>query len=439
MNESKLRVDPAAGPLTGTIRPPGDKSISHRAAIFGGLASGDTRIEGFLVADDTLATLEAVAALGAQVSRQGDRVGIRGGHLTAPAKALDLGNSGTGMRLIAGALAGHPDLFGTELELVGDPSLSRRPMGRIIEPLTAMGAQIDSRDGHAPLRIRPVGLHAWQHRLPMASAQVKSAIVLAGLQASGTTAIHEPGTSRDHTERLLPAFGVEIESGANGTRLTGPQHLAGCRVDVPGDLSSAAFMIAAAVLVGQSRIEISRVGVNPTRDGFLRVLERMSARPLCRVAATHPEAAGAEPVATLEVAAGSRLIGTAIPEPWVALAIDEFPIIMALAATADGVTTIAGAAELRVKESDRLAVMSRQLQRLGVRVEETADGAVIHGGTVSGGEVDAGGDHRIAMSLAILALVARDPVTIHGAEWIATSYPGFVDDLNRIGGSAQWV
>ncbi|MDT8408637.1 MAG: 3-phosphoshikimate 1-carboxyvinyltransferase [Wenzhouxiangellaceae bacterium] len=434
----KLRIEPASRPLRGTLRPPGDKSISHRAAIFGGLATGTTRIEGFLVAEDTLATLGAMAALGARVRRDAGQVEIQGGRLHAPDRALDMGNSGTGMRLLTGALAGHPDLFGTTLELIGDASLSRRPMRRIIEPLAAMGAQIDSSDGHAPLRVRPVLLKGRTHQLSIASAQVKSAILLAGLQAEGTTTITEPGPSRDHTERLVPAFGVDIDCGDQRVMLHGPQRLTACRVSVPGDPSSAAFMIAAAALVPGSSIEIMQVGVNPTRNGFFRVLEKMSSPSILRLQAQTANA-GAEPVASICVTGPSGLKGVEIPEQWVPLAIDEFPLIMAMAATAGGVTTITGAAELRVKESDRLAVMSRQLQRLGVRVDETADGAVVYGGRVDGGEVDAEGDHRIAMSLAVLGLAANGPVVINGAQWIQTSYPGFVDDLNLLGAEARWI
>jgi len=433
----KLRIEPVAAPLAGECAPPGDKSISHRAAIFGGLASGTTRISGFLEAEDTLATLAAMQALGAQVERDGDRIAISGGTLNVPANALDFGNSGTGIRLMTGALCGHPDLIGQRITLVGDESLSKRPMRRIIEPLTQMGAHIASTDGRAPLILHPSPLTGIRYAPKVASAQVKSALLLAGLQARGETRILEPGPSRDHTERLLPAFGVEIDRSGLESALRGPCSLAGTRLSVPGDLSSAAFLIAAAALVPGSRLRIGPVGVNPSRDGFLRVLEQMTGSPV--VATPDPEAAaGAEPVAWLEVQAPQRLVGCDIPESWVPLAIDEFPVIMALAACARGVTEIRGAAELRVKESDRLAVMSEQLRRLGVRVDERPDGASVHGGKISGGSVDASGDHRIAMSLAVVGLVAEAPLEIHGAEWIRTSYPGFVDDYNRIGGRAQW-
>lgn len=432
----KLVVEPATGPLRGRITPPGDKSISHRAAIFGALADGTTEVVGFLEAEDTLATLSAVQGLGAAVERDGATIRITGRRLRAPSSPLDFGNSGTGIRLMTGALAGHPDLFGSNLVLTGDESLSRRPMARVTEPLARMGARIQSRSGCAPLRIEPVALTGQRHELNVASAQVKSALVLAGLFASGRTQVVEPAASRDHTERLLPAFGVELERRGNEVSVAGGQRLHGCSLQVPGDPSSAAFLSAAAFLVPGSRVVLEPVGVNPTRDGFLRVLDRMRAGGVERELLE--ECAGDEPVARLTVLGGDRLDGVEVPAEWVPAAIDEFPLIMALAAAAEGCTRIRGAAELRVKESDRLAVMSAQLRALGVAVDETDDGADVHGGGVAGGQVDAGGDHRIAMSLAVLGLVSAAPIEIDGAEWIRTSYPGFVEDYNRIGGRAQW-
>ena len=432
----KLIVQPASVPLSGALRPPGDKSISHRAALLGGLARGTSRIEGFLAADDTLATLHAMAQLGAAVSRDGDRVEIEGRGLQPPERALDLGNSGTGIRLLSGALAGHPDLYGSRITLVGDESLSRRPMGRVIEPLEHMGARIDSQEGRCPLMVHPRPLVARQHRLKIASAQVKSAIVLAGLHAAGETVLFEPAPSRDHTERLLPAFGVQPVLAEGRVAITGPVTLHGAWVCVPGDLSSAAFLIAAALLVEGSTVEIGPVGTNPTRDGFLRTIEQMA--PGCLTRQSVAGDAGAEPIASLVVKGSGALIGLAFPTEWVPLAIDELPLLMALAATARGTTVIAGAAELRVKESDRLAVMCRQLARLGVRLEERPDGAEIRGGPIRGGVVDAEGDHRIAMSLAVLALIADAPVIIENAEWIRTSYPGFVDDLAALGAILEW-
>ncbi|MEE4639651.1 MAG: 3-phosphoshikimate 1-carboxyvinyltransferase [Wenzhouxiangella sp.] len=429
----RLVVHPCKQPLTGRLQPPGDKSISHRLAILGGLAQGPSVITGYLDSADTLATLAAMEKLGAQVERLDQEIRMTGGFAPPERATLDLGNSGTGVRLLAGALAGRSELFGSELTLIGDHSLSARPMGRIIEPLTSMGADLEAPGGHLPLRVRPRGLHAIRYRPRVASAQVKSAVLLAGLVADGETVLIEPGPSRDHTERLLPAFGVTIARQGEEIRLVGGQALRGGRFHVPGDLSSAAFLIAAALLVPDSDVTVDNVGLNPSRDGVLKILAAMQGRVHQDTDAT----VGEEPVGSLR-AQSSELVGIAVPPDWVPLAIDEFPIIMALAAAAKGTTVISGAEELRVKESDRLAVMCRQLARLGVDIEETPDGATIRGGTVTGGEVDSCGDHRIAMSLAVLGLVAREPVAIRNAEWIRTSYPGFVDDLAALGAELEW-
>ncbi len=429
----RLKIQPARTPLSGTYRPPGDKSVSHRAAIFGGLAEGETEIHGFLDSADTRATLEAMRVLGADVSQSGGVILMRGGQLRAPAGDLDLGNSGTGMRLLAGALAGRPDLSGASLRLVGDESLSTRPMGRIIEPLRAMGADIDSVDGHAPLTLRPRALRGIRYEQPMASAQVKSALLLAGLSAEGATEVVEPGISRDHTERMLPAFGAQLLWGDCQCRLDGPQKLQGTVCRVPGDLSSAAFVLAATLLVDGSTVELIEVGLNPTRDGVLRILEAMGAS----VERTMVSSGEGEPAGHLRVRPGN-LRGVDIESEWVPLAIDEFPVLMALAARAAGTTRIRGAEELRVKESDRLAVMCRELSKLGVQVREYPDGADIAGGPVRGGRVDSHGDHRIAMSLAVLGLVAEAPVEIENAQWIRTSYPGFVDDMRALGAEMEW-
>lgn len=429
----RLVVHPAAGALTGRYRPPGDKSVSHRAAILGGLAAGETEIHGFLESADTRATLSAVQQLGARVDEAGGVIRIQGGSLRAPANALDLGNSGTGMRLLAGALAGHPELQGSRIELFGDASLSRRPMGRIIDPLARMGARIQSQGGHAPLILEPVALGGQRHVLNIASAQVKSAILLAGLYAEGQTVVVEPGVSRDHTERMLPAFGVSLHDGEPGVAVRGGQTLSGTRLQVPGDLSSAAFALAAGLLVDGSRLELAGVGLNPTRSGFVDIVRGMGAR----VAIEDDRIEGGEPLGRLSVE-GGVLSGVDIAPEQVPLAIDEFPLIMAMAAAAEGVTRIRGAGELRVKESDRIAVMCRGLARLGVAVEELDDGAVVTGGAVRGGEVDSHGDHRVAMSFAVLALVAEAPVAIDNAEWIRTSYPGFLEDMRGLGAEMEW-
>lgn len=429
----RLTVRPAARALGGRYRPPGDKSVSHRAAILGGLAGGETEIHGFLDSADTRATLGAMQQLGARVEESDGVIRIHGGSLKPPAGPLDLGNSGTGIRLLAGALAGHPDLQGATVELVGDESLSRRPMARIIEPLARMGARIESRDGRAPLVIEPTQLTGRRHALNVASAQVKSAILLAGLFAEGETVVVEPGLSRDHTERMFPAFGVSLHDGEPGMAVRGGQALDGARIEVPGDLSSAAFALAGGLLVEDSVIELVGVGLNPTRSGFVDIVRNMGAK----LEIEGHRADGGEPVGRLTVE-GAGLSGVDIAPEQVPQAIDEFPLLMALAAAAEGTTRIRGASELRVKESDRIAVMCRELARLGVDVEELDDGAIVTGGPVLGGAVDSHGDHRVAMSLAVLALVAEAPVAIDNAEWIRTSYPGFVDDMRALGAEMVW-
>lgn len=306
-------------------------------------------------------------------------------------------------------------------------------MDRVIRPLESMGARIDSRNGYAPLKVHPRALTGRTIVLPVASAQVKSALLLAGLSADGETLVIEPARTRDHTERLLPAFGAVIEDAGPGLSVPGSQALTGARVRVPGDLSAAAFVLAAAVLVAGSEVVVEGVGLNPTRDGILRILRAMGAG----LEIESGSAREIEPSGTV-LARHARLGGFEIPAEWVPGAIDELPIVMALAAAADGETHIRGAGELRVKESDRLAVMCRELAKLGVRVEESPDGARIQGGQIRGGEVDARGDHRVAMSLAVLALVADEPVIIHDAEWIHTSYPGFTHDLIALGARMEW-
>ena len=430
----KLIVRPARMPLSGRCQPPGDKSISHRLAILCGLAEGASVITGYLESADTRATLKAMAMLGAAVEEGDAEIRIEGGLGANRVVTLDLGNSGTGVRLLAGALSGRPELFDGELTLTGDASLSARPMGRIIEPLQQMGADISATSGHLPIRLRPQSIKGIRYRPRIASAQVKSAVLLAGLAAAGETVLVEPGPSRDHTERLLPAFGVEIDVVGDQIHLRGGQALRGGRFHVPGDLSSAAFVLAAGLLVPGSDVVIDNVGINPSRDGILRILHAMGGD----LDWQSDRSVGAEPVGSVRVRS-TALTGIDIPPDWVPLAIDEFPVVMSLAAAGSGSTRISGAAELRVKESDRLAVMCRQLARLGVDVEEREDGATVHGGAVRGGEVDSCGDHRIAMSLAVLGLVADGPVTIRNAEWIGTSFPGFVDDLRALGADLEWV
>jgi 3-phosphoshikimate 1-carboxyvinyltransferase len=428
-----LRVDPPAPPLRGELRPPGDKSISHRALIFGCLADGETRVRGLLEGEDVLATLEACRQLGMRASRADDTwilEGVGRDGLQAPVGPLDMGNSGTAMRLLAGVLAAQP----FDSTLIGDESLSRRPMNRIVQPLSRMGARIETGpDGTPPLRIHGnPALEGIDYASPVASAQVKSCLLLAGLYARGRTAVREPYLSRDHTERMLPAFGVKL---AGDRAVTGGGRLRGTALEVPGDVSSAAFFLAAAALVPGSDLMLRNVGLNATRDGVVRVLQDMGAD----IAVSGRRESGGEAVGDIRIRHAGRLRGTDIAAEQVPALIDELPVIFALAAAGEGTLRLRGAAELRVKESDRLAVMARGLTVLGVEVEEYADGIDITGGEIGGGIVDGAGDHRCAMSFCVLGQVASGPVTVTGAHNIATSYPGFADDLARLGGRVRRV
>ncbi len=430
-----MTVQPAsfiAGPgggASGEIRVPGDKSISHRAVILGAIAEGVTEINGFLEGQDCLATLAAFQAMGVQVERPApDRliihgVGPRG--LKAPSAPLDLGNSGTGMRLLAGILCAQD----FDSVLIGDESLMRRPMDRIGAPLRRMGARVRTSHGMPPIEI--TGRRALQgvgHELDVPSAQVKSAILLAGLYATGRTLIVEPVPTRDHTERMLAAFGVPVSRDGANISIRGPAILQGCHIDVPGDFSSAAFFIVAGLIAGKAPLLIRDVGVNPTRTGLLEILRLMGAD----IRLLRPRDLGSEPVADLEIRPG-QLRGISVPKELVASAIDEFPVLFAAAAAAEGETVVTGAAELRVKESDRVAVMAEGLQRLGVRAEVLADGMRIRGGPVGGGIVESRGDHRIAMSFAVLAARASAPVVIREVRYVATSFPGFAATARRAG------
>jgi 3-phosphoshikimate 1-carboxyvinyltransferase len=417
--------------LCGTLRVPGDKSISHRSMMLGALADGTTRVTGFLEGEDTLATAAAMRAMGVRIdapsagARVVHGVGLRG--LAPPAGPLDLGNAGTGMRLMAGLMAGQR--FPTTL--VGDASLSRRPMRRVIEPLTAMGADIRARDGGlAPLEIRPVGpLRGVDWRSPVASAQVKSCVLLAGLYANGTTRVAEPHATRDHTERMLQAFGWPVRREGDWVGIDGGARLTATDVDVPADVSSAAFFIVAATVVPGSELVLEHVGLNPLRAGLVDVLRLMGAD----IAIEAPRVVGGEPVADL-VVRHAPLRGIEVPLERVPDMIDEFPILMVAAALADGTTVIRGAEELRVKESDRLAVMAKGLRALGADLVETPDGAVIRGRpALGGGTVDSAGDHRCAMSFAVAALRANGPLEIRDCANVATSFPGFVDLAKRAG------
>ncbi|WP_448580587.1 3-phosphoshikimate 1-carboxyvinyltransferase [Thermaurantiacus sp.] len=433
----------APGPLAGTAHVPGDKSISHRALMFPALAVGQSEVTGLLESEDVFATAAALRAMGVQLHRVGeghwtiDGVGV--GGLLQPRQALDMGNSGTSTRLLMGLVASHP----LQATFVGDASLSRRPMGRVIEPLSRMGAEILAAPGGLlPLTVRGMApALPLDYRLPVASAQVKSAILLAGLNAAGTTRVVEPLPTRDHSERLLECMGaaIRIDRGPAGERLItlmGEAELSPVRIEVPADPSSAAFPMVAALIVPGSRITIPAVGLNPTRDGLLRTLLHMGAR----IGKRNLREVGGEPVADLVVEASALRCAETGPEDAPGM-IDEFPILFVAAALAHGRSVFRGLEELRVKESDRLSTMAAGLAAAGVRVEEMPDGLAITG---TGGEPVAGGchvavrlDHRIAMSFSILSLVARKPVFIDDARPIATSFPGFVPMMEAMGATRR--
>ena len=416
--------------ISGDIRVPGDKSISHRSIMFGSLADGVTRVSGFLEGQDALATLNAFRAMGVVIDgpEQG-RVTIHGvgmHGLKAPQQPLDMGNSGTSIRLLAGLLAGQ----GFAVTMTGDESLSRRPMKRVTEPLALMGAQIDTAAGGTPpLTLHPVAqLSGIDYCMPMASAQVKSCLLLAGLYADGETAVTEPAPTRDHTERMLQAFGYPLTVDGNRRALVGGGRLTATDIDVPADISSAAFFMVAASIVPGSDLWLRHVGVNPTRIGVINILRQMGAE----ISLHNERLVGGEPVADIHVA-GAQLKGIVIDEADVPLAIDEFPVLFVAAACAEGRTVLTGAEELRVKESDRIQVMADGLAALGVRATPTADGIVIDGGPLHGGEVQSHHDHRISMSFAVAALRAEGEVLIRGCDNVATSFPNFVELAQQTG------
>jgi len=420
------------GALRGRLRVPGDKSISHRSVILGGIAEGETEVSGFLAAADTLATARALEALGVGVegpdAGQRLRIAGRGRAGLAPAPGpLDLGNSGTGMRLLAGVLAGQRFTS----VLTGDESLRRRPMRRIAEPLAAMGARVEASEaGTPPLVIHGAAgrLQGIDYRLPVPSAQVKSCLLLAGLHARGVTRISEPAPSRDHTERMLGAFGYPVAREGDAVALAGGGRLTGTAIAVPGDFSSAAFFMVAASIAPGSDLVIEGVGVNPTRTGALDILRMMGAG----IVLENEREVGGEPVADVHVHA-RPLAGIDIPERLVPLAIDEFPALFVAAACAQGVTVLRGASELRVKESDRIAVMAEGLARLGIEAEPRADGMRIRGGAMRGGAVGSAGDHRIAMAFAIAALRAGGTVRVRDCVNVDTSFPGFAATARAAG------
>jgi 3-phosphoshikimate 1-carboxyvinyltransferase len=416
--------------VSGSIVVPGDKSISHRAVMFGALAHGRTHVRGFLEGEDCLATMRVVEHLGARVERPApgevivDGVGLRG--LQAPRVTLDLGNSGTAMRLFMGLLAAQP----FDSTLVGDASLMRRPMERVAKPLREMGAVIETTDGRPPVRIRGGStLRGIRYEMPVASAQVKSAVLLAGLYAQGETTVVEPAVTRDHTERMLQAFGVDLQARDGVVRVSPPDALRATSIQVPGDISSAAFFLVAACLGAREPFTIRDVGVNPTRTGILEMLALMGAD----LRLINHRSWGREPVADIEVRP-SRLHGVRVPERLVPLAIDEFPAFFVAAACAEGETLVTGAEELRVKESDRIAATARGLEVLGIEHEVLPDGLRIRGGRpFGGGTIDSRGDHRIAMAFAVASLRATAPIEILDVENVATSFPGFEGLANSVG------
>lgn len=429
MSGLKFKVQPG-GRLQGTIRVPGDKSISHRSIMFGSLAEGVTVVSGFLQGDDSLATLNAFRQMGVEIEGPTDgEVTIHGvgmGGLTEPDAPLDLGNSGTSMRLLSGLLAGQQ----FDVTLTGDESLSGRPMGRVTDPLGEMGAQIKSRaDGTAPLEISGGSqLQGIDYDMPMASAQVKSSVLLAGIYANGETCVTEPAPTRDHTERMLNGFGVEVRRSDNKICLSGGGSLKATRVDVPADISSAAFFLVGASIAEGSDLTLQHVGMNPTRIGVINILREMGAN----IEVLNERISGGEPVADLRVRS-APLHGIAIPEDQVPLAIDEFPVLFVAAACAEGETTLTGAEELRVKESDRIQVMADGLTTLGIDAKSTPDGIVIQGGDIGGGTVYSHHDHRISMSFAMAGLRATAPIEIEGCDNVNTSFPGFAGLASGVG------
>ncbi len=412
--------------LTGQVSVPGDKSISHRAVMFGALADGVSQVRGWLAAGDTEATLGAVQQLGVKVKRaDAHTLTIHGGGLKPSHEPLDFVNAGTGIRLMAGVMAGQP--FPSVLD--GSEQLRRRPMGRVTEPLKKMGANITAQNGKAPLNIQPAALRGIRYEPPVASAQVKSCVLLAGLNADGETSVVEPGPSRDHTENMLRAMGADIRVNGRTVTLTPGNRLQPLDLTVPGDASSAAFLLVAACVVPGSDVTVQHVNLNPTRTGIIDVLQAMGAD----ITVTETGTEAGEPAGDVRVR-HSELHGTTVSGETVVRMIDEFPVLMVAALRANGRTTVTDAHELRVKETDRLAVMTAELEKLGADITETSDGFVIDGPQVlHGGTVEGHDDHRIAMSLTVAGLVADDVTMVHDAACTADSFPGFAEVLQTLG------
>lgn len=440
---SKLIVHSQNEPLRGTITVPGDKSISHRAVLLAALAEGVSVIRNWLPAGDTLATLEVVRALGVNVEVDERRPqawdlrvegrGLRG--LRRPSGPLNCRHAGTAIRLLAGVMAGQS--FPSVLD--GSEQLRRRPMGRVTEPLQLMGADIKTEDGHAPLHVRPAALRGISYRLPVASAQVKSALLLAGLYTGDAVRVYQPGPARDHTERLLVAMGAVVTTQEGWATLSdappGGRRLLPLDMRVPGDFSSAAFPLVAATIVPNSAITIRGVGVNETRIGLLHVLRAMGAN----IQISNQQVTGGELAADLSVGF-AELHSVDVDGPTVVRAIDEFPVWAVAATQAAGHSTVRDAAELRVKEVDRIALLAAELRRLGAELDEHPDGFTVHGPTrLKGASVDSHDDHRLGMALAVAGLAANEPTLIHDASCMADSFPGFVDTMNALGASLEWV
>ncbi len=422
--------------LQGSIRVPGDKSISHRSIMFGSLAEGTSHISGFLEGEDSLNTLRAFQAMGVNIEDPVDGkvtiegVGMHG--LAAPAQPLYVGNSGTSMRLLAGLLAGQK----FDVELSGDVSLSKRPMKRVTDPLAEMGAKVETAEGgKPPLKITgKQSLNSIDYQMPMASAQVKSCCLLAGMYAEGKTCVTEPAITRDHTERMLKAFGCDVEINGSTACINGPAKLIAADIDVPADISSAAFFMVGACIADDSDILLQHVGINPTRTGVLDILKLMGAD----ITFSNQQEIGGEPVADIRVKSSS-LKGVHVPEELVPLAIDEFPVIFVAAACADGQTIVSGAEELRVKESDRIQVMADGLIALGVDARATEDGMIIQGGEIGAGTVHSHDDHRIAMAFAMAGLRASGEIHIEDCDNVNTSFPGFAELAACCGLSIQVI
>ena len=414
----------------GEVTPPPDKSISHRAVIFSSLSRGKSIVRNFLRAGDTMSTVGAFRSLGADIAEEGNTLvvtgrGLRG--LSEPLDLIDCGNSGTTMRLLAGVLSGNP-FFSI---LTGDDSLRMRPMARVIKPLGLMGASIMARSDnrYPPIAVKGGTLKPVTYTMPVASAQVKSSVLLAGLYADGETVVTEPGRSRDHTERMLPAYGAHLKVEGLKVIVKGGRELSPIDVDVPGDFSSAAFFITASLIIPGSELVVRNVGINPTRTGLLEVLRKMGAT----IEMTNVRQVSGEPVADICCSGTSRLCSVDVGAESIPSLIDEFPVLCVAAATAEGTTTIRGAEELRVKESDRIESMASELRKLGAEIEEYPDGLSIHGRDVlKSAEVSSHGDHRIAMSLAVAALAAEGTTTISGAGAVDISFPGFFETIRGL-------